>query len=327
MGKIIGIIFGKKNTPWQRIDAAGNSIDVAPGYFDEHPAYAGIQEEIIDGQHMVHVPTFYYRSGVIEAGEHVGKKALWISDEHDDGFSAHPAFMRNALQLKAFYVGKYQGTPDGDKLGSQPGQMPLTRINFPAMQKAAEARNGEFDGFQLWSIYHLGAIQTLALIELGTPDAKSILGDGYVNGNGARPVDDEVVAQATWRGIVGLWGNVWQMVDGLQTDEERRYRIWDAEGGKSYVSTGVKAPASGWFHRRARKQGEGFDMGAAFVAKKTREDSDASAFGNYFWAWENAVAYHGGHWGAGANAGLFSLNVGHAASHSYTNVGGRLAKV
>ena len=142
MGKIIGIIFGKKNTPWQRIDAAGNSIYVAPSYFDEHPAYAGIQDEIIDGQHMVRVPTFYYRSGVIEAGEHVGKKALWISDEHDDGFSAHPAFMRNALQLKAFYVGKYQGTPDGDKLGSQPGQIPLTRINFPAMQKAAEARNG-----------------------------------------------------------------------------------------------------------------------------------------------------------------------------------------
>ena len=58
MGKIIGIIFGKKNTPWQRIDEAGNSIDVAPSYFDEHPAYAGIQDEIIDGQHMVRVPTF-----------------------------------------------------------------------------------------------------------------------------------------------------------------------------------------------------------------------------------------------------------------------------
>ena len=69
MGKIIGIIFGKKNTPWQRIDAAGNSIDVAAGYFDKHPAYAGIQDEIIDGQHMVHVPTFYYRSGVIETGD------------------------------------------------------------------------------------------------------------------------------------------------------------------------------------------------------------------------------------------------------------------
>ena len=117
------------------------------------------------------------------------------------------------------------------------------------------------------------------------------------------------------------------MVDGLQTDEERRYRIWDAEGGKSYVSTGVKAPASGWFHRRARKQGEGFDMGAVFVAKKTREDSDDSAFGNYFWAWESAVAYHGGHWSYGAYAGLFYLHVNDAASYSRANIGGRLAKV
>ena len=179
----------------------------------------------------------------------------------------------------------------------------------------------------MWSIYHLGAIQTLALIELGTPDAKSILGDGYVNGNGARPVDDEVVAQATWRGIVGLWGNVWQMVDGLQTDEERRYRIWDTEGGKSYVSIGVKAPASGWAHRRATRQGEGFDLGAVFVPKKTRKDRDDSAYGNYFWSWRNSVAYHGGSWGDGAYAGLFSLYVYNAASYSSTPLGGRLAKV
>jgi hypothetical protein len=117
------------------------------------------------------------------------------------------------------------------------------------------------------------------------------------------------------------------MVDGLQTDEERRYRIWDAEGGKSYVSTGVKAPSSGWFHRRARKQGEGFDMGAVFVAKKTRDDRDDSAFGNYFWAWENAVAYHGGNWSSGATAGLFFLGVYSAASYSSTDIGGRLAKV
>lgn len=117
------------------------------------------------------------------------------------------------------------------------------------------------------------------------------------------------------------------MVDGLQTDEERRYRIWDAEGGKSYVSTGVKAPASGWFRRRARKQGEGFDLGAVFVAKKARDDRDDSAFGNYFWAWENAVAYHGGYWSGGECAGLFSLSVSNAASHSHSGIGGRLAKV
>ncbi len=327
MSNIIGIIFGKKNAPWQRIDADGNPVDVTAGELDAHPVYAGIRDEVIDGQHMVRVPAFHFRAGGVASGEHAGKKAVWISDAPAEGFCLHPAFVNARVQLDRFYVGKYQGTPDGDKLGSQPGLAPLTQINFPAMQKAAEARNGEHDGFQLWSIYHLGAIQMLALIELGTPDARSVLGDGHVNGGGARLVNDEVVAQASWRGIVGLWGNVWQMVDGLQTDEERRYRIWDTEGGKSYVSTGVKAPSGGWFHRRAKKQGEGFDLGAVFVAKKTREDRDDSAFGNYFLAWENAAAYHGGAWGNGADAGLFCLAVSGAASHSHTGVGGRLAKV
>ena len=68
-------------------------------------------------------------------------------------------------------------------------------------------------------------------------------------------------------------------------------------------------------------------MGAVFVAKKTCEDSDDSAFGNYFWAWENAVAYHGCQYGQGYGgcAGLFCLNVANAASNSYSSVGGRLA--
>ena len=328
MEKIIGIIFGKKNAPWQRIDADGNAIDVAAGEFDAHPVYAGIQDETIDGQQMVRVPAFYYRAGRVATGEFAGKKALWISDEPAEGFALHPAFVGARVELDQFWVGKYQATPDGDKMGAQPGLMPLANIDFTAMQQAAAARNeGGVSGFGLWSIYHLGAIQALALIELGTPDAKSILGNGCVNGNGVRPVDDETVTQAAWRGITGLWGNVWQMVDGLQTDEERRYRIWDAEGGKSYVSTGVKAPASGWAHRRATRQGEGFDLGAVFVAKKTREDRDDSAFGNYFWAWENAVAYHGGGWANGANAGLFCLYVDTDVSYSYTILGGRLAKV
>mgnify|MGYP000971887931 CR=1 FL=1 len=63
------------------------------------------------------------------------------------------------------------------------------------------------------------AIQTLALIEMGGSDSQTLVGQGYVSGSSALAVDNATVAQATWRGIVGLWGNVWQMVDGLQTDE------------------------------------------------------------------------------------------------------------
>lgn len=324
MGKIIGIIFGKKNTPWQRIDVAGNSTNVAPSYFDEHPAYAGIQDEIIDGQHMVRIPAFYYRASPVAAGEHAGKKALWISPEPTEGFDLHPAFRHHGSDLSQYWVGKYQGTPDGDKLGSQPGLKPLTNINFPTMQARAAARG---EGWMLWDIYQLSAPQALALIEMGTPDVQAAIGAGNVNGGGVREVDDATVAQATWRGIVGLWGNVWQMVDGLQTNADGEYRIWATDGSQEYRETGVKAPDHGWLRRRSRKSGDGFDLGAVFIPKKTSDDRAASAFGNYFWSYPSAVAYHGGHWGYGASAGLFFLGVHSAASLSHTAVGGRLAKV
>jgi hypothetical protein len=37
------------------------------------------------------------------------------------------------------------------------------------------------------------------------------------------------------------------------------------------------------------------------------------------------MAYYGGNWSNGANAGLFYLNVNNASSNSNTNIGGRLA--
>lgn len=326
MKSIIGIIIDKTGGPWPRIDADGNTVSVTQIDFDAHPTYAGIADELIDDQHLVRIPAFFYRAGAVQAGEHAGKKALWISPEPAEGFAPHPAFRHHGADLAQFWVGKYQGTPDGEKLGSQPGLKPLARIDFPAMQQAAAARNGDTDaGFMLWSIYQLGALQTLALIECGTPDIKSVLGDGYVNGDGVREVD--CAEQVVWRGIVGLWGNVWQMVDGLQTNSDREYRIWDADGNQNYVETDVEAPGDGWFRRRSTERDQGFDLGAVFVPTSTRDDSDEAPYGNYFWSYPNAVAYHGGHWGSGATAGLFCLGVNGAASSSSTYIGGRLAKV
>lgn len=156
MSHIIGIIIGKALGNWQRIDAEGNSIAPAAGDFDAHPTYAGIADEVIDGQHLVRVPAFYYRAGAVPTGEHAGKKALWVSPEPAPGFELHPAFRHHGAELAQFHVGKFQGTPDGDdKLGSQPGLKPLASINFPTMQARAAARG---EGWMLWSIYQLAAI-------------------------------------------------------------------------------------------------------------------------------------------------------------------------
>lgn len=318
----LGIVFGGGHD-WARIDANGSPISPPPRDFGNHPIYGAIADEIIDDQHMVRVPAFFYRAGLVPDGPYAGKKALWVSATREPGFSLHPAFRNPTRDISRFWIGKYQGTPDGALLGSQPGLMPLTGIDFPAMQRAA-ARG---EGWMLWSIYQLAAIQTLALIEMGTPDMQSAIGMGHVRGGGAAEVDDARVLQASWRGITGLWGNVWQMVDGLQTDDDGEYTIWDTNGAQMYVATEVPAPSGGWFHRRSTERGMDFDLGAAFLPASTRENREDSAFGDYCWALSRAVAYHGGHWGGGALAGLFNLYVLYAASHAHSRIGGRLAKV
>ncbi|WP_248431483.1 hypothetical protein, partial [Escherichia coli] len=81
--------------------------------------------------------------------------------------------------------------------------------DFPTMQTRATNRNtGGVTGFGLWNIYQLSAIQTLALIEIGGSDSQTLVGQGHVSGSSALAVDNATVAQASWRGIVGLWGNV-----------------------------------------------------------------------------------------------------------------------
>ncbi|WP_323017740.1 hypothetical protein [Castellaniella sp.] len=274
---------------------------------------------------MVRVPAFYYRNGVITDGDLAGKKALWISPTPADGFTRHPAFMHHGAPIDQFWIGKYQATADGPLMGSCAGAMPLASIDFPTMKDRAAQRG---DDWMLWSVYQLAAVQILALIEHGTPDLASVVGAGYVDGDGVRPVDDELVAQAAYRGITGLWGNVWQMLQGLGTNGEREWRIWDMAGRQELIDTGIAAPENNWFHRRQRKAGADFDLGAVFLPKKTRDAQGDSGFGDYIWAWSDGeVAYHGGLWYGGALDGLFCLVVINAASHSNAYIGGRLAKV
>ena len=323
---IIGIAIGKHyDKKWKRIDEDGNVLSPSTSFFDDHPIFSGIVEDEINGQAMVRIPAFYYRNGVITDGPLAGKKALWISPVPANGFDRHPAFMHHGAPIEQIWIGKYQATPDGDLMGSCAGMKPLASIDFPAMKECA-SRRGE--GWMLWSIYQLAAVQILALVEYGTPDLAAVVGAGYVDGDGVRPVDDELVAQAAYRGITGLWGNVWQMMQGLETTSDREWRIWDKEGRQEMIDTGIAAPDDGWLHRRQRKAGSDFDLGALFLPKKTRDAQGDSGYGDHVWAWSDGeVAYHGGNWADGALCGLFCLHVYRAASFSSTSIGGRLAKV
>ena len=328
---VIGIALtatGGGSGTWKRVDENGANKVADAAFFNAHATYGGITGVTIDGQAMVKIPAFYVKAGTLASGPNTGKRYWMVSDQPLAGFSLHPAFMDAGAPIGQFYIGKYQGTTDGAKLGSAAGLAPLVSIDFPTMQGRATARNtGGVTGFALWNYYQLQAIQLLAVIEMGGADSQTLIGQGNVSGGGALAVDSATVAQASWRGIVGLWGNVYQMVDGLQTDASSRYKIWDKSGNKNWITTGQTAPANGYPVTFSTDSGASHDLGVGFVPSTSDGTASNGSTGDYAYAAANCVAYHGGYWSGGADAGLFYLGVYYSASSAGTGVGGRLAKV
>ena len=328
---IIGIIntaAGGGAGTWQSIDAQFNAINPSAATFANHPTYAGVIPQTIDGQSMIRIPRFWYRTGLVPSGPHAGRRFWMISDQPAAGFTLHPAFMRAGAEIAQFWVGAFQGTDDGGtRLGSAAGVSPLVSIDFPTMRNRALARNtAGVTGFGLWDPYQLGAIQVLALIEMRGSDSQTLIGQGHVAGSSALATNHATVAQATWRGIVGLWGNVWQMLDGLRTNASSVFEVWDAQGNQTYQSSGLTAPASGWTITMQGQDGANPMLASTFIPATTGAQASGT-FADHYWVAANCVAYHGGGWNDGANAGLFSLLVILSSAAASTSIGGRLAKV
>lgn len=318
---------------WVHVDQSGATI-ANPGatYFNTHPVFGGIQDVTIDSQIMSKVPKFYFKRALISGGTNDGKEAWWISDQPVSGFEIHPAFKNAGSDIDQFYVGKYQASSDGSKLKSVGGVLPVVSISLTTSQAQAAARNtGGVTGFMLWSMFQWSAIQWLYLVENATMDSQEKTGMGRVSTSSAANVDATDVAQATYRGIVGLWGNVRQWVDGLKTDADGSINLWDRSGNKTWVDTGRKrAAADGTIYPTTFMDGSGtgFNYDDVFIGD-TGPTSNANATAPDY-QWFGTGEYFpdvGGHWLNDLNAGLWCVSCFYSATYTSASIGARLAKV
>jgi|GEM_PF-1816890 len=317
---------------WARVNANGDTIVPASGYFDAHPVWGGVTDVTIDGQAMAKIPAFYVKRGLIASGANAGKEAWWISDTPVEGFHLHPAFRAAGSDIDQIYIGKYQGSLNSAKLASLPGVAPAVSRSLTQFQADAAARNvSGVAGFMLWSIYQWSAIQWLYLIEKATMDSQTATGQGRVNTTSAANVDAVDVAQATYRGMVGLWGNVHQWMEGLKTGSNV-ISLWDANGNKTWVNTTRKrTAAAGWIYPTSflSQSGTDYNFGDHFIGDTgpTTNSGATVPDGQYFSEANDYFPFVGGDWASAAGAGLWCVHCGYAASSSHPDVGARLAKV
>lgn len=335
---VVLITAGGDGGSWAYVDADGNSI-AAPdaSYFNNHPIWGGIQDVTLDGQAMVKIPAFYIKRGAIAAGANAGKEAWWISDKPLAGYHRHPAFRHAGADIAQIYVGKYQAGTVSEggvaKLASVSTAYPATNMPLYQFRNLAAARNvGGVSGFLLWSVFHWSAIQWLYLVEHATMNSQAKTGQGQVNSNIAGYVNDPAVATATYRGIVGLWGNVWQWIDGLKTSAGV-VTLWDQDGNQGWIGTGRKRTAADGAIYPATFMagaGAGWDLADVFLGD-TGPTSNSNATAPDLQFINSSSTYFpavGGPWSSGAADGLWALMLDYSdQTTSSTNLGARLAKV
>lgn len=332
---VIGVVLlstGGNGGTWAYVDKDGNDI-TAPNveYFNTHHIWGGIHDVIIDEQHMVRIPKFYIKRDIISSGANAGKEAWWISNKYTAGYKLHPAFMHQGNIIDKIFVGKYQASIENSKLGSKPGILPAVNRTMSQFQEAANARNVlSISGFSIWNIYQLSAIQWLYLIENATANSQMKTGMGRVSATSAANVDATDVAQATYRGIVGLWGNVFQRMDGMKIVSST-INIWDRTGNYTWINTGQTPPNMNnntYPMIFMDMEGTAYDMDDVFISKTgLTVNIDATVPDLQYWrTGPELFAVSGGRWNFNTNAGLWHISC-YPASEILASIGTRLAKV
>lgn len=329
---------------WTRTDSAvGKTATASVGTqagssdFDSCAPWSGIKRETLADTDdvMVKIPKFYfqrYKDGNIEH--------IRIADRATEGFAVHPLFKHAGVEKDYAYVGAYKTSFSNRSISGASPQVSLTRATF-----RANAKN-KGDGWSLMDIAALSAIQMLILVEFATNDVQTAIGRGYCDGNSGaistgscdnvpnltgRPSGTNGKTDVVWRGIEGLWGNVWEFVDGVNWNSGAYYVCNDPSKYADDTATGYTqlsfAGATNWSGSYITAEGIDTLHNNEHVMLPLTAGSGSESTYQCDACWSNTgwrVFQHGGSWAHGSICGLFTAALSYTSSYTYTFVGSRL---
>ena len=257
----------------------------------------GYTEDGSNGQVMVFQPKFYYKvvplklekNADSDIGYHLRKANYYVSPKPKTGFKLHPAFRdENGNEIDYILYSAYEGSmydvsakayvndnvdesityEDGDLLCSVTGKKPISGLRKGIGTKAnlEQMAQNRGAGWHLETIHATSANQLLMIIELGTMNTQTAIGQGIVSitdntsyncasltgstadlgnatGQATETINEKGGVQTTetangkvsvcYRGVENPFGNIWKHI--------QRINIWGDGttmcGGQPYVAS------------------------------------------------------------------------------------------
>lgn len=341
-----------------RVYANINRCNVADdGTINAYYGDAGYTEDGSNGQVMVYIPKFYYRfTPFILGGVNITEGRWEISDKPRTGFTLHPAFKdANGNEVDYFLFGAFDAVGQdtngdyatannttSDKLSSVAGSSYLPTSTLTRATARAMASNRGIGWYPL-GVKQLMAVIMLFSVEFGF-NAQTSVGYGVVSTSSGVKYAGQTTGNITygttskavpvnWRGIENLWGNIWQLVDGINISSGIAY-ICDTLSFVDDTSTGYTAVSFSLPTATTNSViNIGYDSNNDWILFASNTDNSSNASGvigdkiiiTSIAGWR--IGLFGGQWTNNTDAGIYYWYGEGDSTYATANCGARLMYV
>ncbi len=314
---VIGMVLveeGNKSGTWVRVDKDFNTVEFNP----EHGTWAGmkqVQNETYG--EFTEIPVTYVRTETLQSGPYAGKNCWWISDEPEDGFHVHPAFIGqdgqpHNLQIASWIASNKNNMPFSEDKGNGPNGY-WNKISYNTMH----TKGWMTGGIRPYNIYDHHFLARMMLVEFGTPDVQAQTVDGV-----AWTGDNRI----SYHGIHDPFGTPnfgkYYWLDGLTT-LNGTYQVLAADGSGNMIETGIRSNAKGWPVNCWVDQANGIDFGDLFIANAANDTENSGSFADYQDIYKGCAFYMS--WNNQSRRGAFFLTY-NAPTDACDALGWRVAR-
>ena len=268
-----------------------------------------------------------------------------IEDPDNFEYYAH-TFNNNSLNT--FYTGAYNGYIDeNNKLRSLSGKTPACNITIGEARAAAHNNGDTYEQFAWFQLIYL---QAMFIMKYKSINGQSSLGCGNVNGEEAIasgimntcgldwgiPYDGDntdMTQGMKFAGIENFWGNIWNWVDGIVSDDNCNYKITTnnfndyGEGYEITAEVDTEQVAENGYLEDYLIYPCATSEGGFALKKMIGAGSETTYFSDVSDVDPGGVAYFGGCWGNGLLAGPFFFYVVVTPDDAGSGVGARVQKL